>query len=121
MSATRSLRPRPPVRQQRALSGPCSDAHACGCARSLRSVSDALACGCVRSARVTNKKMNDSNLVVTIIGPDGEDVITVDQRQLYRCALQPSPKPRRWADCPLCSQQERLARWGGDQEGNLGA
>lgn len=46
----------------------------------------------VRSARVTNKRMDSGPLVVTVIGPDGEDVITVDQRQLYRCALRPHPR-----------------------------
>eukprot|EP01045_Picozoa_sp_COSAG04_P008531 COSAG04_NODE_474_length_13783_cov_18.185691_10_plen_67_part_00 len=35
-------------------------------------------------ARITHKKMTSGPLVTTVIGPDAEEVITVDQRQLYR-------------------------------------
>ena len=51
-----------------------------------------------RSARITHKRMDSGPLQVQIIGPDGEDVVVVDQRQLYRCvpSLPPAAGPLSW-------------------------
>ena len=35
-------------------------------------------------AKVTNKRMDTGPLQVSIIGPSGDVIVTVDQRKLYR-------------------------------------
>ena len=59
---------------------------------------------------------------VQIIGPDGEDVIVVDQRQLYRCDSESDratagPMPTSVLSLRWMSQQVRLACTRRDQGG----